>query len=681
MERSITVKAETVEEAVRLAVSILEVEPNQINTEVLANPGRSLFGLRKSMAEVRVTTNENSNSKEDLTTEIEDLVDNLINEQKGGGEELAILKKEKQYASEKKSGTTGARIFNNKIEFDFSGEDYPVINPSDNVQLFINDEEVKRKRIIKSTDKVNVKVSDALIPPVFSLNLIEQDMAVKLSLAPGKRVRRTLVDTKFERMLQVEAREEIEFYNDVHPQQIVDELKSIGIQKGFIFQAIKNVTESHEVTEEVVARGIQPTEGLDGDFVMHIRDEEQEVDELVAIDFRELNQLVTVSAGQLIGTEIPAVPGTDGLNLLGVVIPAKKVRDVNVRLGKNVEVIDHDIVAKIAGRPSIDWRGRSVRIDVLHEFIHHGEVNLESGNIRFEGDVRINGNVHPSMFVGASGSIYVGGTITKATIQSAKAVVVRKNVFSTTISVGKQNFVLGELAASLAEIHMFLERIQNALSQIMHVREEENEALMPAELNHIILLLLEKKYTTFRELVKDFIQKVKNHSLDLSVEWIDLANKFYNIFISSLPEEVQGKVGLELLIEEAAELVELYIIEPEPKSLLSIPYAINSVLYCSGNIKITSKGLYHSSVTGGHDVLVKGVFRGGEINAGNKVILEESGSEKTVKTVIRTEEKGRIMIDIAYAGTELHIGQKKYIFTERKTNVNAYLDKDGTLII
>lgn len=681
MERSITVKAETVEEAVRLAVSILDVELNQISTEVLTNPGRSLFGLRKSMAEVRVRTNEIPPSEEDSSNRIENLVDELVNGQKGEEETLDSLKNKKQYSSGKKGGITGARIFNNNIEFDFSGKDYPIINPSDNVQLFINDKKVKERMIVKPNDKVEVKVSDELIQPVFTLNLVEQDMAVKLSFKPGKIVHRTLADTEFEPVLKVEATEKVEFYNDINPQQIIDDLKSIGVQKGFIFQAIKSVTESHEVMEEIVAQGIQPTIGLDGDLVMHIGDEEEEVDEFATIDFRESNLLMTVNAGQLIATKVPAIPGEDGLNLLGVVVRAKRVNDVIVRPGKNVEIIDHDIVAKIAGKPSIDWRGKSVRIDVHHEFVHQGEVDLESGNIRFEGDVRISGNVHPSMFVGASGSVYVGGTVTKATIQSAKAVVVKKNVFSTTISVGKQNFVLGELAVSLAEIIMLLERIHNALNQVMLIREEKDEELRPSELNHLIHLLLEKKYTTFRELVKSFIQKVKNHSLDLSEEWNDLANKFYNIFISNLAEELQDKVGLEFLIEEASELVELYIIEPEPKSLLSIPYAINSVLYCSGNIEITSKGLYHSSVTGGHDVFVKGVFRGGEINAGNQVRLEETGSEKTIKSVIRTEEKGRITIGVAHVGTELHIGSKKYIFTERKINVNAFLDEDGRLII
>lgn len=58
MERTITVKANTVEEAIRLGAFILDVGLDEISTEILENPGRSLFGFRKSLAEVRVTTYE-----------------------------------------------------------------------------------------------------------------------------------------------------------------------------------------------------------------------------------------------------------------------------------------------------------------------------------------------------------------------------------------------------------------------------------------------------------------------------------------------------------------------------------------------------------------------------------------------------------------------------------------------
>lgn len=673
MERTITVKADSVEEAVHLALSILDVEADEIKTEVLSSPGRSLFGLRKSLAEVRVTaiSANKDQIKEDST--LEDLVETVGH--------LPIKENKKKVAEIKEKETSkGARIINQQIELKFSKDFYPILYPKENVSLWINGEIVKGKQIIKQDDQVELKITDELNPPSYSIKVTDRDMSARLSFIPGKKIYRTIANTDYEEELVIEAEEHIEYYNDVRPQQMISRLKELGIQSGYVFQAIQSITEALEEKEEIVAEGIHPTDGLDGDFVLLIEDE-VEIGELEAVDFRELNQLQTVRAGEIIGTQILSEAGQDGVNVYGDVIPAKPVKDIVVRTGKNVELIGNDVVAKTSGKPSLNWRGRHVRIDVHHEFVHMGDVDLESGNIRFEGDVSIKGNIHATMFVGASGNIRIDGTVTKAMIQSASSVVVTKNVFTTTINVGKQNFVIGELAAHLSEITMYLERIHDAISQVMLIRERQNEQLSPAELNQFIHLLLEKKYMPFKKLLKDFIQQVKNHSLDIDEEWKELADQFYDLFIRNLAGELYGEVVLERLIEESSELIELYLIEPEPKSLLSIPYAINSVLYCSGNIEITSKGLYHSFVTGKHNVYVKGVVRGGEIHAGNIVKVDECGSKNNVKTAIYTEEKGRIYIQIAHEGTEIYVGNRKHLFTKKRTDVHAYVNEEGQLVI
>ena len=63
--------------------------------------------------------------------------------------------------------------------------------------------------------------------------------------------------------------------------------------------------------------------------------------------------------------------------------------------------------------------------------------------------------------------------------------------------------------------------------------------LTTSELNHLIRLLLEKKYPTFQELNKNFIQKVKNNAHQLSEEWTDIADKFYSIFVTAQHKELE----------------------------------------------------------------------------------------------------------------------------------------------
>ncbi len=654
MGKSITVKAETVEEAVQLALSITELDIENVHIEVLSNPEKSLFGLRKTMAEVTITEI------------IDSLTDNTL--------KVATTSLESKELA-------AARLIDGNIEAQFSGSNYPTVLPGKNVNFYMNGKKVTQLAIISPGNNLKVTVSDELIPPHFSIQLIEHDMLAMLVFTPGKKVKRTLPDTEFEQHLHIEADERIEFYNDVDPQRIVDRLKAMGIQKGLLFAAIKKVTEVNKPLETIVAKGVPPVEGLNGDLEVHIDYKGKVPDGLEKVDIRELNAILSVEAGQVIATHIPPVEGTDGSSLLGDLIPAKKVKDIVLRLGNNVMQIEQDIVARISGKPFLERRDKLVKIDVNHELHHLGDVDMESGNIRFEGNININGNIHPSMFVGATGTIAVGGTVTKATIHAMKSAAIKGNVFSSSISVGQQEFVISEITSQLSEIGGYLERILSALQQILHIRSVPSADLSASELKNLIRILLEKKYTAFQDLNKRFIQKVKNHSLQLSSEWTDMADKLYSVFVASGNKELTNMGSFEMLFKEVQILVELYSEKATPKLLLSVPYAINSVLYSNGNIVVTSKGLYHCSITAGHDITVKGVCRGGEINASHKIVLQTAGSENIVKTVIRTGEKGSITIGIAYAGIEIQVGNRAYAFAEKRIGVFARLNDDGKLLM
>ena len=536
MVKSISVKAETVEEAVQLALSILELKMEDVHIEVVSNPKRNLFGLRKMMAEVNViqvmeqpTPVEGSREKGigmegylDMTAATTDM----------GMRELAVDSLN-SFGEE----SSGIRVIDGKIEVLFTRDNYPVISPAENSKVDVNGKQIKKRTIIYPNDEVRVTVNDELIPPQFSIQLMEQDMLAMLSFTPGKKVKRILRNTEFKQVLQIEVDEIIDYYNDLDPQLIVERLKSMGVQKGLLFSAIKKLTEVDKPYEIIVAKGVPPIEGLDGDLEMHIDYKEKIPGELEKIDFRELNLIVSVEVGQVIATYIPSTPGTDGSSLLGKTIAAKKVNDIVVRTGKNVTQMGNDIVAEIPGRPSVDWRKKLVNIDVNSEHFHKGEVNLESGNIRFEGDVRIGGSVQTAMFVTATGTVFIQGTVTKASIHAVKSAIVKGNVFSSTISVGQQEFVIGELTMQLKEILRLLEQIQDAIHRVLVIRGDEGDDLTTSELNHLIRLLLEKKYPTFQELTKNFIQKVKNNSQTLSSEWTVIADKFYTIFVTSQHKE------------------------------------------------------------------------------------------------------------------------------------------------
>ena len=66
----------------------------------------------------------------------------------------------------------------------------------------------KEANNISPDDEVRVTVSDELIPPQFTIQLMEQDMLAMLTFTPGKKVKRTLRDTEFKQKLQIEVDED-----------------------------------------------------------------------------------------------------------------------------------------------------------------------------------------------------------------------------------------------------------------------------------------------------------------------------------------------------------------------------------------------------------------------------------------------------------------------------------------
>lgn len=675
----VTVQARTVEEATEQALNLIGLSIDEVQVEVLSNPGRRLMGLRKVMAEVRLTQIEDVVEEEKVLVrkglDLESMVADL--------EEIASPPKEQRISEKRVSSEEqvefGGRIHQGEVECIFGEGRFPVVDPGDNVILHINEEQITEKTTIFPDDQVTLTITDELIPPQFSISLIEQEMIALLTFTPGKRVKRTLNDTDYKKILRIEAAEEIEYYNDLKPQQIVDELKTMGIQQGLLFPAIKKVTDVSKEYELIVAKGTLPVEGTDGDIEVHIDYEEFDPDSLEKVDFREMNAITNVKEGQIIATHILPIPGTEGRSLLGKVIPVKPVRDIIFRLGKNVEMIDQNVVATISGKPSLDWREKLVKVEVNHEFHHPGEVNIESGNIRFEGDVTIGGNILPSMFVGATGSIFIGGSVSKATVHAVKSAVIRGNVLTSTVSVGKQEVVISELVVRMKEVVTILEQIKNAIDQIFLIRGDEADVLTPGELKRLIYLLLEKKYSQFESLNKDFIKSVKKHKDELTSEWTDIADQLYNIFVTPLNEDLQGMDEFAKLIDDATTLVELYGVEASPQSQLIVPYAINSVLYSNGDIEVVSKGVYHSTLTAENNITINGVCRGGEIVAKNDVKLQETGSESPVKTVVKTSETGRIRIGKAFVGTEIQVGTRRHTFSRDAHQVYARLDEEGEL--
>ncbi|MCX8044265.1 MAG: FapA family protein [Desulfobacterota bacterium] len=173
------------------------------------------------------------------------------------------------------------------------------------------------------------------------------------------------------------------------------------------------------VTDVVVARGIPRQEGKDGEikFLFHesrgINPNEYIIDGMIV---RGTNIIKSVDQGQEIAYIIPHVDPVNGKDIYGRILPAKKVRKVKLRAGKNVTVSEDGLhfYAQAGGRPIVEGDKISVH-DVL---TIPGDLDYKVGNIDFDGIVEIDGDVFDGFNIRATKSIIIRGVVGASNLEA-----------------------------------------------------------------------------------------------------------------------------------------------------------------------------------------------------------------------------------------------------------------------
>ncbi|MET1030141.1 flagellar assembly protein A [Domibacillus tundrae] len=686
MEPSIQIKGDTVEEAVNTALALLGAAIEEVNITVLSAPSKSLFGLRKRPAEVIVvkkSTSKPIHEEEKIKPKVdfEQLIDTLDMFDEIESETPALQLMEKELVLSNKEGSW-AQLKNGRIFVRVEGNRYPIIAPGTNVRVLVNGREIQQRTAVTAMDDITVHVTDEHIAPKMDVQVIEQDMLAVLSYEPSRRIHRSLKNIEPDAALTIEAEEEVIQSFDLEVKDVINRLEELQVKHGILKHAIVDACENPGSTDYIVAKGTYPKEGLNGDVHVLISEPDEMVwNEAEKVDYREKNLFANVEEGELIAEVIPSVPGVAGKDLLGKPVLPKPVKDVTVRLGKNVVLANKHLIAMKGGRPQLEWRGMLLKADVMEKLIHAKDVDLESGHIHFHGDVHVQGNVQESMKIESGGKVVVKGTVSKANIEAGQSVMMEKNIFSSTISAGKSNIIIDELVTKASEILYYLDHMKLAIKQLLMVRSEKEDTLEKGQLNQLIRLLLERKYTDFSNILSRFVSKINENKTILETEWIEIANRLRTAFIVLSTEQINEVAAIEDIADELRELYELYRIPVEPGCRLTVPYAINSSLYSSGDLVVDGKGLYHCRVRAGNDVFIRGVCRGGEIVAGRSVTIDEVGSEAGSKTSIQVPADGFIKINNAFEDTMIQIGRRVHTFAVADAHIHAHLNKDGMIVL
>ena len=220
------------------------------------------------------------------------------------------------------------------------------------------------------------------------------------------------------------------------PEEVRRMIGEAGVKKGLQTQQVAEATDRARGGEPVrnilIARGQEPQHGEDTELEIRVQlasGQRLTVREDGRADYRSQDMITVVKAGSLLARLDPPTAGTDGWDVTGKPVPARRGSARYVHVGKNIESREEEdgslqYFAKIDGE--LDYRESS--IDVLQVHTVEGDVSLGSGNVNFSGTVRVVGSVQSGFSVVSTESIFVEESVRGALVSAGDSIHIEKGI-------------------------------------------------------------------------------------------------------------------------------------------------------------------------------------------------------------------------------------------------------------
>ena len=183
-------------------------------------------------------------------------------------------------------------------------------------------------------------------------------------------------------------------------------LKEKHISYGLVNDSeIENYVSQGVILREpcLMARGLPPQTGKDARITFFFDRDSHKAGKITdrgVIDFREKGDIPQVKPGDLLAEKIPLVKEKEGFDVYGQPISVEKAKDPVMSSGTGTKRSTDGlkIYAQNAGRPEVLSDGR---VCVFSEIRINGDVNLETGHVRFDGFVDVGGTIQEGFRVKA----------------------------------------------------------------------------------------------------------------------------------------------------------------------------------------------------------------------------------------------------------------------------------------
>lgn len=206
-----------------------------------------------------------------------------------------------------------------------------------------------------------------------------------------------------------------------------------GLQEDKIRESVLMANESRLTqTEVLVAAGLPPVKGKDGEaefkFAVDGRKQEFRILPDGRIDYKNSVNILMAKKGDLLAVLRDPGKGTAGMDVMGQPVPAQDGEPMRLTAGQGVRQSPdgNAFYATVNGNIVLN----NTMLEIMEFFVVNSDVDFSTGNIQFNGNVVINGDIKEGFEVQATGDI-----------------IVMKNIESSRVSAGRDVKVTGGIVS------------------------------------------------------------------------------------------------------------------------------------------------------------------------------------------------------------------------------------------
>ena len=237
----------------------------------------------------------------------------------------------------------------------------------------------------------------------------------------------------------------------------LEELHTLLEENGIVYGIKENTLEmlaqgglSYE--EALIASGTAAKKGSDGYFEYHFNSQPKTEPIILpdgSVDYNVLGEIELVTDGQLLASYHSAIPAVAGIDVLGNPIEAYNGKELPPLKCKRCapDETGYEYYANAEGHVTVE----DGSLTVTPVFVIKGNLDANTGDVDFHGDVLVQGNVSAGVTVKTTGDITINGYVETASLYAGNDVILRN---------GMQGSGSGIIHAGGNVVARFLEQIQ-----------------------------------------------------------------------------------------------------------------------------------------------------------------------------------------------------------------------------